>query len=368
MPLLYIPDANEFFSYMDDSGYAYVVMRNFRQFAHFFPAYGSKEDIDVILEDVSVEHVLQKYQNIPRRKGVKFDIHSISDRKETNFRNHLYFPLVLGENMLQRRIKWRDRFYVPCPEDHFYSLLYHVAYHKAESSGFDFKDPSGGINSKYYQELQESGEQIGIQTDYTLIDAHRLLLNQGYSIDKKILISYLQKEHECNRKSYFFSWLCNQLPGEMNLFVIRNTAVTHNKHTEIIYIIKNLYKILAIKAVPWIVRRRMAKHMRGGKWRRGGKPFIAIVVFDPEPQPVLNEDIKIHPFIFNSKQFFKRSYRENFIQSTSAGPKENPIHSTDNEAEAIAHLLLFFTEEEQKIIFSRLSEERRRFTDIDIAT
>lgn len=123
-----------------------------------------------------------------------------------------------------------------------------------------------------------------------------------------------------------------------------------------------------IRTSDSLVRRKTAKHMRGGKWRRGGKPFIAIVVFDPEPQPALNEDIKIHPFIFNSKQFFKRSYRENFTQSTSAGPKENPIHSTDNEAEAIAHLPLFFTEEEQKKIFSRLSEERRRLTDIDIAT
>ena len=368
MPLLYIPDANEFFTHMDDAGYAYVVMRNFRSFAHSYPANGSKKDIDVILEDAAVEHVLQRYQNISKRKGVKFDIHSVSDRKETNFRNHLYFPPALGEKMLQRRIKRCDRFYVPCPEDHFYSLLYHVAYHKAETSGFDFQDPSGGINSKYFQELQETSEQIDIQTVYTLKDAHRLLLDQNYCIDKQILITYLQKEHERGRKSYFFSWLCNHLPGEMNLFVIRNTAVTHNKHIEIIYLLKKYYKILNLKAVPWDIRRKMAKHMRGGKWRRGGKPFIVVVVFDHEPQATSHEDREVHPFVFNSKQFFKRAYRENFTQSTTAGAKENPLHSTDNEAEAIAHLPLFFTDKEQEQIFEKLAKERSKLTlhmDID---
>lgn len=368
MPLLYIPDATEFFAHMDNVGYDYVVMRNFQQFAHSYPDYGSKEDIDVILEDAAVEHVLHRYQNVPRRKGIKFDIHSVSDRKETNFRNHLYFPLALGQKILQRRVKWQNRFYVPCPEDHFYSLLYHVAYHKAEVSGFDFKDPSTGKESKYFQELQESSQQIDIQTDYTLKDAHRLLVDKGYNLDKQILNTYLQKEHERGRKSYFFSWLYEHCPGEMNLFVIRNTAVTHGKHREIIYLLKKHYKILSLKAISWSVRRKMAKNMRGGKWRRGGKPYIAVVVFDPEPQPTSNEDRKAHPFVFNSKQFFKRAYRENFTQSTTAGAKENPLHSTDNEAEAIAHLPLFFTDKEQEQIFAKLAKERSKLTlhmDID---
>ncbi len=58
MPLLYIPDASEFFNHMDDTGYAYVVIRNFRSFADSYPAFGSKEDIDVILENAAVEHVV----------------------------------------------------------------------------------------------------------------------------------------------------------------------------------------------------------------------------------------------------------------------------------------------------------------------
>ncbi|RKZ49218.1 MAG: hypothetical protein DRQ58_02610 [Gammaproteobacteria bacterium] len=365
MPLLYIPNATEFFAHMDDAGYNYVVMRNFQQFAHSYPANGSKERINVILEDAAVEQVLQRYQNVPKRKGIKFNIHSISDRKETNFRNHLYFPLALGQKMLQRRVRWQDKFYIPCPEDHFYSLLYHVAYHKAEASGFDFKDPTAGKNSKYFKELQESGRTIDIQTDYTLKDAHRLLSDKGYNLDKQILNTYLQKEHEHGRKSYFFSWLYEHCPGEMNLFVIRNTAVTHDKHREIIYLLKKHYKILSLKAISWSMRRKTAKNMRGGKWRRGGKPFIAVVVFDPEPESTSNEDREVHPFVFNNKQFFKRAYREKFTQSTTAGPNENPLHSTDNEAEAIAHLPLFFNADEQAQIFEKLAKERRRLTGMD---
>jgi len=39
MPLLYISDASEFFTHIDDVGFDYVVMRNFQQFEHSYPAY-----------------------------------------------------------------------------------------------------------------------------------------------------------------------------------------------------------------------------------------------------------------------------------------------------------------------------------------
>jgi hypothetical protein len=123
-----------------------------------------------------------------------------------------------------------------------------------------------------------------------------------------------------------------------------------------------------IRTSDSLIRRKMAKNMRGGKWRRSGKPFIVVVVFDHEPQATSHEDREVHPFVFNSKQFFKRAYRGKFTQSTTAGAKENPLHSTDNEAEAIAHLPLFFTDKEQEQIFEKLAKERSKLTlhmDID---
>jgi len=42
------------------------------------------------------------------------------------------------------------------------------------------------------------------------------------------------------------------------------------------------------------------------------------------------------------------------------------LHSTDNEAEAIAHLPLFFTVKEQEQIFNKLAEERNKLSGMDI--
>ncbi|MBI3419369.1 MAG: hypothetical protein HY053_04465, partial [Proteobacteria bacterium] len=69
-------------------------------------------------------------------------------------------------------------------------------------------------------------------------------------------------------------------------------------------------------------------------------------------------DKEIHPFVFNARQFFKPKLREWFTAATGTKASANPLHSTDNEAEAIGHLPLFFTEEEQQEIFRRIEELR----------
>jgi hypothetical protein len=112
------------------------------------------------------------------------------------------------------------------------------------------------------------------------------------------------------------------------------------------------------KEIPWRTGFRARKRMRGGKWRRGGKPCIAAVVFDPDPVPTSEADRAVHSFVLNRNQFVKQDWRDWFTANTDARPKDNPIHSTDNEAEAIGHLPLFFTPQEQRELF-RLVDRRR---------
>src|SRR5690606_24225707 len=145
------------------------------------------------------------------------------------------------------------------------------------------------------------------------------------------------------------------LPGEMNLFVIRQVALRNNLQQEIIRALRDHYRILLVKDIPFLTRQMRSKGMRGGKWRRGGKPCIAVVVFDPHPAPTTAEDRKVHPFVFNSRQFMKRELREWFTRVTGEKASQNPIHSTDNEAEAAGHFPLFFSAHEQEDIFDRLA-------------
>ena len=99
-------------------------------------------------------------------------------------------------------------------------------------------------------------------------------------------------------------------------------------------------------------------YMRGGKWRRGGRPRMAVVVFDSVPTPSTEEERALHPFVFNRNQFVKVQWREWFSRNTPARDKDNPIHSTDNEAEALSHLWLFFTAPERAAIIDSLHSLR----------
>ena len=48
---IYIPDMNDFFSYMDKKSWSYAVLRGYREFIKDFPPYGSKQDIDILIPE-----------------------------------------------------------------------------------------------------------------------------------------------------------------------------------------------------------------------------------------------------------------------------------------------------------------------------
>ena len=119
------------------------------------------------------------------------------------------------------------------------------------------------------------------------------------------------------------------------------------------------YTVLAVKDISWQTRLTKAKYMRGNKWRWGGWPVVAVVVFDPAPKwrrPA--ERDREHPLVFNSTQFFKRELRNRIIREGRLYHKDNALHSTDNEAEAIGHLDLFFSTEEEQGLYAQTEKIR----------
>ena len=149
--------------------------------------------------------------------------------------------------------------------------------------------------------------------------------------------------------------------GEMNLFVIRDIAAKQKDGLDmVLQELSEHYKILFTKAVPWHFRWFKAHKMRGGKWKRGGKPALSVIVFDPAPITVnsASDDTLTHPLVFNARQFFKPAFREKFSATYKTKPKLNPLHSTDNEYEAQEHLPLLFSSEDIKKIYALCKSER----------
>ncbi len=87
--------------------------------------------------------------------------------------------------------------------------------------------------------------------------------------------------------------------------------------------------------------------------------MVAVVVFDPEPRwRSVEERSKAHPLVLNSRQFFKPELRERIVREGRLYHKDNALHSTDNEAEAVGHLDLFFTPQEERAIYAHATELR----------
>jgi hypothetical protein len=336
------------------------VLRGFLDFDQGYPPRGARRrDIDMLVEDAAYAPIFARYGRYKRRHGVECDIYNISGKDGGGVRKHPYYPEALAKYVLAGRRLWKKKFYAPGARAHLLSFIYHIAYQKAEASKIDMFDPRKSVASKYCRELEALKEELGADLPFTLMDFHRLLKEAGYAIPYETLACTLRHDFKNEYKSFFRATICAEQKGEMNLFVIRTVATRKKAEEELLRRLREQYTLLAVKHIPLHVRLLKGHKMRGGKWRRGGYPCIAVVVYDPHPIPATAEDRKLHEFVLNSRQFVKREWREWFSKATGAKPSANPIHSTDNEAEAIGHLPLFFTPHEQEEIFTKLAGLRR---------
>jgi hypothetical protein len=308
----------------------------------------------------------------PREKqGVKIDVYG---KGRADYLGFSHLPDGLAEACLHNRTLEKKSnetisssgWYRAQPLQELQALLYHLCYHKPDKSGFiqDFIAPFNepGPASLYAARAQQLQEMVSAPSFSALPDVHTWLSEQQLVIDVERLQAYVRYQCYRGTKSYFHAWLMNQLRGELNLFVIRGVAIKFKQTGALLQRLSREYQILETKAVPWRHRLMKMRHMRGGKWKRGGKPHIAVVVFDPHPVTASEAERQVHPFVFNARQFIKRQWRDWFAAETGARPQDNPIHSTDNEAEAIGHLPLFFDAQEQGKLLSELA--LLRSTDI----
>ena len=360
---VYLRDPAQFFSWLEENGFAYAMLRGYRNMGEC-PARGGKEDMDILLEDRAAEAVGRSFRGVSKRRGIKCDLYSVTAGHGADFVGGSYFPAALAGAILQRRVRWQDAFYVPCDHDLYVSLLYHLAYQKAEACRADATDPLAFRAYKRYGFVKELAQRLGRPYDLSLFDMHRLLAEQGFAIDPDTAARYLQNQFKHLFKSRFFALLlAARQPGELNLFVLRAKAVRRGFRQTMLDELARHYTLLAVKDIPWLTRLTRAKYMRGNKWRWGGWPVVAVAVFDPEPRwRSAEERDKEHPLVFNSRQFFKRELRDRIVREGRLYHKDNALHSTDNEAEAVGHLDLFFTPQEECAIYARAADLRTALT------
>ncbi len=352
---IFVPDMAEMFGWLEQSGWKYVVLRNAPAFVAGYPPVGGKDDVDLLVEDAALAPIKAKYGRFRRRQGVKCDFYDVSGTGEGTYCGEAYYPRPLADLMLAERERFADRFYVSAPKGYLYGLMYHIAYQKAERSKIDRLDPEKSGDSKYVPELLDLMARAGVEVPLTLAAFDAALHEAGLQPTRRQLAAILVNDFSRDVKSRFLADVADRPDGEMNLFVIRKIALRKGLVDAMAAKIREQYEVLAETDIPWVTRMKTSRRMRGGKWRRGGHPVRALVVWDPEPVPTTEDERKVHPFVFNGRQFMKRGLRDWFAQTTGLDPWHNPLHSTDNEAEAMGHLPLFFSPAECDAIYARLA-------------
>jgi hypothetical protein len=358
---VYLKDPQTFFRWLEKGGFRYAVLRGHENMGEPPPARGGKADVDILVEDRAAAEIRAARGLLTVKPlGIKCDLYSETAGHGADFIGGAYFPGALARSVLANRVRWRDAFYVPCDRDLYDSMLFHLAYQKAEACRADATDPAAFRAYKRYGFMKDLALRLGLPYDLSLFDMHRLLTEQGYGIDRPRAVRYLQNQFKHLFKSRFYALLlAQQDPGELNLFVLRAKAVRRGFRQAMLDELAKHYTLLAVKDIPWLTRLTQAKYMRGNKWRWGGWPVTAVVVFDPEPLWRTEEErAKEHPLVFNGRQFFKRELRDRIVREGRLYHKDNALHSTDNEAEAVGHLDLFFSPEEERAIYARAAELR----------
>ena len=339
MSLFAPPD--ELFSWLERSCVSHVVLRDGHRVSHD-PA--AIKDVDLLVEDDAIVDLRKFFGD--RRRGPKVDCYGVKGLHGSDYHGFSHLPETLGEQILSHR-RQVGGLWLPQPSDELNALLYHVVYHKNLQSGFDAFDPARTRPGAYTKRIDELQSECDVSLAPTHESFHTHLMSLGLAVSDERLVAYLEHDFCHGRKSFFHACLQDRHPGELNLFVIRSIAVKHRKADSLLEFLADKFRIVATKQIDWWTRVTNTRHMRGGKWRRGGRPHVAVVVFDPAPGSSTPEERVGHPFVFNRNQFIKLEWREWFCSNTPARAKDNPIHSTDNEAEALGHLRLFFSHQER---------------------
>jgi hypothetical protein len=359
---VYLKDPQAFFRWLEARGLSYAVLRGHANMGDPPPVRGGKADLDILVEDRVAAGMCDARGFLTTKpRGIKCDLYSETAGHGADFVGGAYFSEALARSILQNRVRWQDAFYVPCDRDLYDSMLFHLAYQKAETCKADVTDPAAFRAYKRYDFMKALAQRLGQPYDLALFDMHRLLTERGYGIEPERAVRYLQGQFKHRFKSRFYAQLlARRHPGEFNLFVLRAKAVRRGFRQTLLDELAKHYTLLAVKDIPWLTRLTKAKHMRGNKWRWGGWPVTAVAVFDPVPLwRTEAERAQEHPLVFNSRQFFKRELRDRIVREGRLHRKDNALHSTDNEAEAVGHLNLFFSPEEEAAIHARLAALRR---------
>lgn len=215
---VYLPDPAEYFAWLDQQGYAYVVLRGFLPFAQEFPGAGSRHDIDMLADDAALAAIAQKYGRFGKAQGAPCDVYGATTPSEGHYRKRAYYPPVLARALLDGRRLWRGLFYAPDALHHMLALAYHRLYRKKyPRSGALCAYETIAFGGLYAEEMAAMAAEAGVACPRTMWELEAFLHRHGHALDYADMAAVLQDFAGEGYRSHFLALRCARLAGEVTL-------------------------------------------------------------------------------------------------------------------------------------------------------
>jgi hypothetical protein len=200
-------------------------------------------------------------------------------------------------------------------------------------------------------------------------------------INKQTLFAFLDEHHslpdpdayskyvEVNPTTYELmpSLVQDVRGGELCLFVVREAAIENLEVDSIKETICYEFhmEILYERALTSGEKGFLCNHMRGANWGKGpyantgGAPEYIIIAFDYHPTPMPEKSKDSYPFFTNYRLLKCKSKARASINSKKLFWKQyNPLHTTDNETEALAYIKRLLASDENSVLNASVSKIR----------
>ena len=348
---------DEFFDHINQRNIRYVILRWFETLPKIVPG----EDIDFLVDDRDLDAFNEFLVPYGYNNAQKVDVYTPTGQLGTAYQDVPYYQANLAFEILDNRICFKHKYYVPSSLQYLLSLAYHVVYHKAEDSGLPCSrssSPKGHADHDYQKVLSLLCRQTGSdEPEYTLEGLHEFLYQRSWapSID-------LIRKYDQNRKGWLSSFFPKSynddgLSGALTVFVLRERGLQMGLYEEL----KNAllmagFEIIYHANLSGDAKKQAGFKLRGGNWGKGpfpisgGFPAAAFVAYDQMPSEPSEKVKKQHPFVNNMLSLDIKTYiRKMCNQRLPAQQHFNPLHSCDDNIEAREYIDILFKEQKEEI-------------------
>ncbi len=344
----------------------YVVLRWFEN----MPAMEPGEDIDFLVHDDdmdAMDEILGQYPGL-----IPCDVYSVSGLPGSQYRDMAYYPPYLASRILEDAVMHNGCCYAPSPEQHFFSLAFHAAYHKGLRSGIKSSlmdcDTEETPEHDYLPTLHRLARDNGFVCGSTLEEIDDFLASHGWRPPRDMLAK-LSEDNTWIRKRFFEIEDKGSIYEKLVVFVFREKVLEHGLDDLLMNKIEESgFRIIASKKLSQEEIDHSSGRIRGGNWGRGpfpqsgGGPAQAVVAIDTSPVRPPKDILKVNPHLSNENvRIVKEQLRTLVNKRIGKAAMFNAVHSSDNGDHALDYIGVMFTAEEKRSIM----DEVRKYDDHD---